>query len=41
MLNNVYLKYLIWSKIEKMGLFLVKKVNIGKSAHLRPLISDL
>jgi hypothetical protein len=28
MLNNEYLNHYIWSKHEKLGLFLVKKVNI-------------
>jgi len=33
MLNNVHFKSKFWFKIEKMGLFLVKKVGNKKSAH--------
>ena len=34
--NNVSLNFWIWSKIENMGLFLMKKINIGKSAYVSP-----
>jgi hypothetical protein len=39
MLNNVHFKSKFWFKIEKMGLFLVKKVVNKKSAHfeLKPM----
>jgi hypothetical protein len=34
MLNNDSLDRLIWWKIDKIGLFLLKRVNIGKSAYM-------